>query len=500
MPIDIIERFRKAGAGGTVDVSMVVKIASVAPGANDKVSGLEQLFLDKSDYTLYYHSGTSSHDWQTLKRADRWRGSYDATNGTYAVGDLVVQSSTIYICHTAISTAETFTSSKWYDLSTDTDTTYAAGNGLDLSGTTFSIDTDGTTLSSGSDGVKVADNGITSSQIADDATYPDVKRIITAGSNITVTPSDTGKTITLAATTGGQGSDAWKGTYSSSSSYSAGDMVLYDGAIFVNTTAIASPGETWNASKWQRAGTRYRGAYDATNGTYFVGDIVVQASGIYLCKTAITTAETFTSSKWYHLTAEAAGLTIQEEGSTLTTKATTLNFIGGKITAAGNGATKTITVAGFDIHNDLSTELSTLADSDRFAASDESATGDPTNYVQAVSIYNYIKTKQGTGGSHTRWVGISTDATFTADELTSSSTTEVVTIPTFSTNSYIALAVPNTEGDITGFTQQGTSVNQLGEFTKASGTLTKSSIAYKYWVSNTVLYPVLSGTKWVISQ
>ena len=38
------------------------------------------------------------------------------------------------------------------------------------------------------------------------------------------------------------------------------------------------------------------------------------------------------------------GITIQEEGSALSTQATTLNFVGATLTAAGSGATKTITV------------------------------------------------------------------------------------------------------------------------------------------------------------
>ena len=40
------------------------------------------------------------------------------------------------------------------------------------------------------------------------------------------------------------------------------------------------------------------------------------------------------------------GVTIQEEGSSLSTVATTLNFVGSGVTATGNGATKTITVSG----------------------------------------------------------------------------------------------------------------------------------------------------------
>ena len=44
------------------------------------------------------------------------------------------------------------------------------------------------------------------------------------------------------------------------------------------------------------------------------------------------------------LTGIISGITIKEEGSALSTQATTLNFVGGNITATGGGAEKTITV------------------------------------------------------------------------------------------------------------------------------------------------------------
>ena len=47
-----------------------------------------------------------------------------------------------------------------------------------------------------------------------------------------------------------------------------------------------------------------------------------------------------------------AGITVQDEGSALSTAATTLNFVGSGVTASGSGATKTITIAGGDIVND----------------------------------------------------------------------------------------------------------------------------------------------------
>ena len=41
-----------------------------------------------------------------------------------------------------------------------------------------------------------------------------------------------------------------------------------------------------------------------------------------------------------------SGVTIQEEGSSLSNSATTLNFVGDNVTASGSGATKTITISG----------------------------------------------------------------------------------------------------------------------------------------------------------
>ena len=46
------------------------------------------------------------------------------------------------------------------------------------------------------------------------------------------------------------------------------------------------------------------------------------------------------------IAASGGALTVQEEGSSLSTAATTLNFVGEGITASGTGATKTITVSG----------------------------------------------------------------------------------------------------------------------------------------------------------
>ena len=48
----------------------------------------------------------------------------------------------------------------------------------------------------------------------------------------------------------------------------------------------------------------------------------------------------------------ASAITVQEEGSALSTAATTLNFVGANVTASGTGATKTITVSGVTVQDE----------------------------------------------------------------------------------------------------------------------------------------------------
>ncbi len=57
---------------------------------------------------------------------------------------------------------------------------------------------------------------------------------------------------------------------------------------------------------------------------------------------------------------------------------------------------------GFDVHDDLSTEAAALADNDRVPMSDESVNGDPNRYVQLSSLASYVNGKI-TG--FVRWTG-----------------------------------------------------------------------------------------------
>ena len=96
--------------------------------------------------------------------------------------------------------------------------------------------------------------------------------------------------------------------------------------------------------------------------------------------------------------------------------------------------------------------------------------------------------------THTRYIAISADQTFVAADFTggTSTTTDSGTLPTFTTNQYVALAIPDSEDDLTFFRNAG-GINQIAAFTKQSGTITINSVAYKWWRSNRAFLPAASG-------
>ena len=128
--------------------------------------------------------------------------------------------------------------------------------------------------------------------VADSAT--DTLTLV-AGSNMTITTNQSGDTITFASS-GGGGSQNLFSTF----------------AVSGQNNVVA----------------------DSTTDTL----TFVAGSGITL--TTDNSADSIT------IAATASAITVQDEGSALSTAATTLNFVGAGVTASGTGATKTITISG----------------------------------------------------------------------------------------------------------------------------------------------------------
>ena len=87
---------------------------------------------------------------------------------------------------------------------------------------------------------------------------------------------------------------------------------------------------------------------------------------------------------------------VQDEGVPVVLVPTALNFTGTGVAVTDVGGVATVAVAGgagtpFDIHDDITDELVTLAGTDRFAVSNEGDAGDPMEYVTAEVARSYMR-------------------------------------------------------------------------------------------------------------
>jgi len=109
----------------------------------------------------------------------------------------------------------------------------------------------------------------------------------------------------------------------------------------------ASGGLTWAAASGGGGGQANQNAFSnvAVSGQTTVAadaatDTLTLAGGSNVTITTNDSTDTVT------IAASGGEVTVQDEGSALSTAATTLNFVGSGVTASGTGATKTITISG----------------------------------------------------------------------------------------------------------------------------------------------------------
>ena len=98
-----------------------------------------------------------------------------------------------------------------------------------------------------------------------------------------------------------------------------------------------------------------------------------------------------TSTVWYRI--DHRPTEVQDQGTVLSENANIINFTGDGVSSTVNGYDVTVNIpggGGFEIH-DLPEQTQSLATTDRIPLSDESANGDPNEYLTAFNFFSAIR-------------------------------------------------------------------------------------------------------------
>jgi hypothetical protein len=155
-----------------------------------------------------------------------------------------------------------------------------------------------------------------------------------------------------------------------------------------------------------------------SDGNNAASNLVVQDEGSSLATAATilnftgagVTASGTGSTKTVNIPGGGSGLTVQDEGTPLATAATTLNFVGSGVVASGTGASKTITIAGGGSAltvQDEGTPLATDATTLNFVGAGVTASG--TGATKTITIAG------GGGGGSAVWTEVAHLIEFTTD-------------------------------------------------------------------------------------
>ena len=161
---------------------------------------------------------------------------------------------------------------------------------------------------------------------------------------------------------------------------------------FPSTTGQATDGSfthTASGITWAWDGTTWKA--EGVTSSYTLPTAAANVKGGVKIGSGLTmTGET--------LSADASAITVQEEGSSLATAATTLNFVGGNVTATGTGSTKTITVgdSGITVQEE-GTSLATAGTTFNFVGANVTATG--TGATKTISISGGLPSRTTANGT-----------------------------------------------------------------------------------------------------
>ena len=131
-------------------------------------------------------------------------------------------------------------------------------------------------------------------------------------------------------------------------------------------------------------------------------------------------------------------------------------------------------------------------------------------HAQAMRILGSVRITRGMGdvanilppivSEFTTFSAAKTTSTFVASDFSddNSSQTDNIALPDFTANRYVAIARDTRLPDIVSIRQSGGIFNEIGAFTKQSGTVTIGGQTYNVWRSNGQFFPALSEKVFVI--
>lgn len=288
--------------------------ASTAYAVGDLAIESNKLYRCKTAHTSgSTFDATEQANWNVISGGNASIADWVAST-SYAVGDMVIYQNSIYKCITANSDA-TFTGSNWVEigganLNVRQSVLLNTDSNACVTGATFTLaDTytnyDEITLTCGFESTTIIPSIQSQVNIAyteNDTTYKLIVVILFTGNTANVYFASYGTAYTSSAPANiyvvgkkyyqSSGDiDLWQ----ANTSYSVGNLVIYNNKLYRCTTANADA--TWTDANWQEVGGGTTINDWVASTSYAVGDLVLKANRLYQCNTANNDA-TWQQAKW----------------------------------------------------------------------------------------------------------------------------------------------------------------------------------------------------------